>query len=89
MEVSVGGGVVFHVFLSRICVPRVPWDRQLLVESVVFSTDPPPGAQGGAAILVTGGWAAQNLDFQALRTPCSLSARYLEGGSFLLFREGG
>ena len=56
---SVGGGVVL----------RLPWDLQLLVESVVFPTEPPPGAQGGAAILVTGGWAAQNLDFQAFRTP--------------------
>ena len=67
---GVGGGVVCHVFVSRLRVPRVPWDFRLLVESVVFPTEHPPVAQGGAAILVTGGWAAHNLDFQALRTPC-------------------
>ena len=52
-------------------MPRVPWDILILVDSVVLPTDPPPGAQWGAAILVTGGWAVQNLDFQALKTPYS------------------
>ena len=66
---GVGGGMVCHVLVSRICVPQVPWDLRLLVESVVFPTEPPPGAQGGSAISVTGGWAAQNQDSQALRTP--------------------
>ena len=61
--VGVGGGVVCHVLVSRLRVTQVPWDFWLLVESVVFPTEPPPGPQGGAAILVTGGWAAQNLDF--------------------------
>ena len=67
---GVGCGVVYHVFVSRIRVPRVPWDLLILVESVVLPTEPPPGAQWGAAILVTRGWEVQNLDFQALRTPC-------------------
>ena len=58
-----GGGVVCHIFVSRLCVPRKTWERRLLVDSVVFPTDPPPGAQGGDVILVTGGWAVQNLDF--------------------------
>ena len=62
--------MVCHVLVSRLHVTWVPWDLRLLVESVVFPTEPPPGAQGGAAILVTWGWAALNLDFQALRTPC-------------------
>ena len=62
--------MVCHVFVSRICVPQVLWDRQLLVERVVFPTEPPSGAQWGATILVTGSWAAHNLYFQALRTPC-------------------
>ena len=66
---SVGGGVVCQVFVSRLRVLQVPWDLLLLVESVVLPTEPPPGAQWGAAISVTGGWAVQNLDFQALRTP--------------------
>ena len=61
--------MVCHVFVPRLCVPRVPWDSRLLVENVVFPTEPPPGAQGGAAISVTGGWAAQTLDSQAIRTP--------------------
>ena len=61
--------MVCHVLVSRLHVTWVPWDLWLLVESVVFPTEPPPGSQGGAAILVTGGWAAQNLDFQAFRTP--------------------
>ena len=67
---GVGSGVVCHVFVSRLRVPRVSWGILLLVESVVLPTDPPPGAQWGAAILVTGSWAVQNLDLRALRTPC-------------------
>ena len=41
----VGGGVVCHVFVSRLQVPRVTWDLLLLVESVVLPTDTPPGTQ--------------------------------------------
>ena len=67
----VAGGVVCHPCVSRIIVLREPCDRRLLVESVVFPTESPPGAQGGAEILVTGGGAAQNRDFQALKTSCS------------------
>ena len=52
---GVGGGVVCHVFVSRLRVPQVPWDLLLLVERVLLPTEPPPGAQWGAAILVTGG----------------------------------
>ena len=63
--------MVYHVYVSRLRVPRATWNLLLLVESVVLTTDPPPGAQWGAAILVTGGWEAQNLDLQALRTPRS------------------
>ena len=55
LEVGVVGGGVYHVFASRILVPQVPWERQLLVDSVVFLTDPPHGAHGGAEILATGG----------------------------------
>ena len=43
----------------------------LEVEGVVFPTDSPDGAHGGAAISATGGWAAQYLYFQALRAPFS------------------
>ena len=53
----VGGGVVCHIFLSRLQVPWLPWDLLLLVESVVLPTDPPPGDQWVSVILVTGGWA--------------------------------
>ena len=60
-----------YVFVLQLRVPQVPWDLILMVESVVLSTDPSPGNQWGAAISVTGGWAVQNIDFQALRTPCS------------------
>ena len=66
---GVGGGVMCHLLVSQLCVTRLPWDCRLLLESVVFPTEPPPGSQWGAAISVTGGWAAHNLDFQALRTP--------------------
>ena len=66
----VAGGVVCHNFVSRLFVLWEPWDLQLLVESVVFPTKSPPGDQWGAAILVTGGGAAQNRDFQALKMPC-------------------
>ena len=69
--------MVCNVFMFWISVPQVPWDLWLLVESVVLPTEPPPGAQWGAAILVTGSWAAHNLDFQALRTPCPCEERVL------------
>ena len=52
---GVDGGVVCHALVSRLQVPRVPWDLLLLVENVVLLTDPPPGAQWSATILVTGG----------------------------------
>ena len=64
-------GVAYHAFVSRLLVYQEPCDRRLLVESVVFPTEPPPGTQGWAEILLTGGGAAQNRDSQALRTPCS------------------
>ena len=63
--------MVCHVLESQLRVPWVSWDIRLLVESVVFPTEPSPGAQGGDAISVTGGWAAHNMDVYALRTPCS------------------
>ena len=43
----VAGAVVCHVFVSRLRVPQEP----------VLPTESPPGTQGGAAILVTGGCA--------------------------------
>ena len=55
------GGVVCQVFVSRLLLSREPCERRLLVESVVFPTDPPPlGVQGGAAISVTGCFYMQN-----------------------------
>ena len=36
----VGDGGVYHIFVFQFLVLRVPWDRQLLVESVLFSNDP-------------------------------------------------
>ena len=65
------GGVVCQVFVSWILVPREPCGSRLLVESVVFTTDTPPGVQGGSAISVTGCGSMQNRDFQALRMPRS------------------
>ena len=59
---TVAGGMVFRAFVLRLLVPWEPCDRRLLVESVVFPTEFPPGAQGGAEISVTGGGAAQNQD---------------------------
>ena len=47
---GVGGGVVCHILVLQLQVPRVHWDLLLLVESVVLPTDPPPGGQWGAAI---------------------------------------
>ena len=63
----VAGGVVCQVFVSWLLVPREPCERRLLVDSVVFPTDPLPGVQGGAAISVTECGFVQNRDFQALR----------------------
>ena len=40
----VAGGVVFHAFVLRLLVPRDPCDLRLLVESVVFPIEFPPGA---------------------------------------------
>ena len=60
---------VYHVFVYRFYVPQVPWDQQLYVESMIFPTDTPPGAHGGAEIYDTGVWETHNCDFQALRTP--------------------
>ena len=71
------GGGLYHVLVCMFLVPRVPWDLQLFVESVVFPTDPHPGAHSGADILENGGWAEQNLDFQALKTPCSWEESFL------------
>ena len=67
----VAGGVVCHAFVLQLLVPQEPCDLRLLVKIVVFPTEFPPVAQGMAAILVTGGDAVQNRDFQALKTPCS------------------
>ena len=65
----VGGGGVYHVFVSWFRVPRVPWDRRLLVESMVFTAYPPLGAHRGAEILEPGVLAEHNLYLQSLRMP--------------------
>ena len=67
----VAGGVVCHIFVLQLRVPRAPWDRRLLGESVAFTTETPPSTHRGDAISVTGGCAVQNLYFQALKMPCS------------------
>ena len=54
----VADGMACHAFVSWILVPQEPCDHWLLVEIVVFPTQFPPGAQWGAAILVTGGSTA-------------------------------
>ena len=41
---GVGGGVVCHIFVLHPLVPQVPGDILLLVENVVLTNDPPPGA---------------------------------------------
>ena len=72
------GGVVCQVLVSLLLVPREPCERRLLVDSVVFHTDPPPGVQGGAEISETGYGSVQNQDFHALRMPrlCGESGLY-------------
>ena len=44
VEEVVGGGGVYHVFVSWLHVLQVPLKYRLLVESVMFPTDPRPGA---------------------------------------------
>ena len=63
--------MVCHDFVLQLLVTQEPWDRRILVESVVFPTESPPSDQWGAAILVTGGGEVQNRDFRTLKTPCS------------------
>ena len=64
------GAVVCHDFDSLILVPRETCELRLLVDRVVFPTDPPRGVQGGTDIYETGCLSAQNQDFHALRMPC-------------------
>ena len=60
------GGVVCHGFESLLLVLQEPCDRRLLVDRVVFPTNPPPGAQGEADISATGCVSVQKWDFHAL-----------------------
>ena len=55
--------------MSQLLMQRGPWDMQLLIDIVEFPTDTPLGAHGVDDISKTGGWAAQNWDFQALIMP--------------------
>ena len=57
------GAVVCQVFISRPLVSQEPCERWLLVDSVVFPTEPPPGVQGGVAISVDGCGSIHNWDF--------------------------
>ena len=66
---AAAGGAVCHGLVSLLLVPLEPCDRQLRVERVVFSTDPPPGFQGGVEISATGCVSAQKRYFHALRMP--------------------
>ena len=59
----VEGVVACHDFLFQLLVPRETCDRRLLVESVVFPIDFPPGSQGGDAISVTVGWCSAEPGF--------------------------
>ena len=63
------GGAVYQVFVSWLRMPRKPCELQLLVDSVVFPTEPPPQVQGGGAISVNGCCSMQNRYLQALRVP--------------------
>ena len=65
------GGMFCQGFESLLLVPREPCERRLLVDRVVFPTDPPPGVQGGADIYETGCVSVQKHDFHALRIPRS------------------
>ena len=67
----VASGVVCQVLDSLLLVPQEPCERRLLMDSVVFPTDPPPGVQGGAEISETGCVSVQNRYFHALRMPRS------------------
>ena len=63
------GGMVCQLFVSQLLVPREPCERRLLVDSVVFPTELPPGVQGGDAIFVTGCEFMHSRDFQRSGCP--------------------
>ena len=66
------GGAACHGLVSLLLVPRELCDLRLCVEMFVFTTDPPPGFQGGGVeIFPTGCVSAQKRDFYALRVPRS------------------
>ena len=65
------GGVFCQVFDSLLLVPQEPCERRLLVDRVVFPTDPPPVVQGGAGISETRCVSVQKQDFHAVRMPRS------------------
>ena len=44
MPDGVRAGVESHIFVLHPLVPQVPGDILLLVENVVLTNDPPPGA---------------------------------------------
>ena len=47
----VAGGVVCHTLMSRLLVPREPCELRLLVEIVVFPTEPPSWGPRGVCNL--------------------------------------
>ena len=47
MGADVGDGGLCHVLVPQLHAPRVTWDLWILVKSVVFPTEPPPGAHRG------------------------------------------
>ena len=59
------GGVVFQVFISRILVPRQPCEHRILVDSVVFPTDPPPWGPRRVCNLCDRVWFHAEIGFPA------------------------
>ena len=68
---AAAGGVVCHSLVSLLLVPPGLCDRRLLVDMVVFPTDPPPGVQGGVETSATRCDSEKKRDFYALRVPRS------------------
>ena len=65
------GGKVCKGFDSLLLVPQELCELRILVDRVVFPTNPPPRVQGGADISETGCVFVQKRDFHALSMPCS------------------
>ena len=63
--------MVCQVLDSLLLVQQEPCERRLLVDRVMFPTDPPLGSKGGAEISETGCVSVQKRDFHAPRMPHS------------------